>query len=312
MNYQISFGGYTGVFAVPAAAADQYINEANQNDLKVLLYLFRHSGEELYAEPVCKALCLTDAQLRASLDFWSGRGIFNYTPVQQPVKAEVAAQKAPPRVLDTPLQYGQEEIAVKAQGNLEIKFMLETVPNLLGRLISPAECSTLVYLYEGAGLPADVIIMLVGYCVSFGKGNIRYIEKMAISFAEEGIDTHEKAENKIRELEERRSFEGKVRAALGINDRALTPTERQHISRWSSWNLPVELVRHAYDICVTRTNKLSFAYMNTILNAWHDKGYETVAQARDEGKKPKTGQPKSASYDIDEYVRLSMTTLHNE
>jgi DnaD/phage-associated family protein len=321
MNYKISFGSYPGVFALPAAAADQYINEASQSDLKVLLYIFRHSGEELDDGKICKALDLTAKQLLGALEFWSGRGFFGYTPAQTQARQETARVQAAAhsvphqdtrQVLDTPMQYGQEEIAVKAQSNPEIKFLFETVPNQLGRLISPAECSTLIYLYEGAGLPVDVIIMLVGYCVSFGKGNMRYIEKMGVGFAEEGIDTHEKAEKKIHELEDRRGFEGKVRTALGISDRALSPTERQHVTRWSGWALSVELVREAYDICVSRTGKLSFAYMNTILSAWHDKGFATAAQARGENKKPKAGEPKSPSYDIDEYVRLSMKTLHNE
>ena len=55
-------------------------------------------------------------------------------------------------------------------------------------------------LHDTDGLPVGVIIMLMQYAVSVGKGNIKYIEKMAISWANEEIDTVEKAENKIRTL----------------------------------------------------------------------------------------------------------------
>lgn len=325
--YYFTFSNYSGIFALPTQAADKYINEASINDFKVLLYVFRNSGESLDESKTCSALGMAPEQLRTSLDFWSGRGLFSCTErksdsqVPEKPKAQLfreeevtRAQSAAHKVIDMPTQYGQAEIAKKVQGNPEIKFLLETVPSQLGRLISPAECSTLVYLYEGAGLPVDVIIMLVGYCVSFGKGNMRYIEKMAVSWAEEGIDTHERAESKICELEERRSFEGQVRSIMGISDRALAVKERQFITQWRGWKMPTELVKLAYDTGVSRTGKLSFAYINSILNSWHEKGYTKVEQVRNENKKGKGAGSggKTPSYDIDEYVRLSMKTLHNE
>lgn len=307
--------------ALPAEAVDKYINEASHSDLKVLLYVFRNSTGTLDTSEICAALKITEDQLEKSLLFWEKAGLIKVDGNLQKDKKQdkqvsesgkAREQTAAHRIIDMPTQYGQEEIAKKSQENAEIKFLLEAVPHQLGRLLSPSECSTLVYLYEGAGLPADVIIMLVGYCASFGKGNMRYIEKMAISWAEEGIDTHEKAENKIKELEERRGYEGQVRSIMGITDRALTPTERQHISRWCSWKMPIDLVKLAYDIGVTRTGKLSFSYINSILNAWHEKGFTTVEQARNENKKSRAVDDKTPSYDIDEYVRLSMKSLHDE
>lgn len=325
MVYTIGFGCYKGIIAVPSQVCDEYINEASKDDFKVLLYVFRHTGDRIESQKACAELKLSEEQLFASLRFWQSRGVFSFTceKAETPQPGAVSASPKPEqeahvlaaahKVLDVPEQYSQQDIARKSQSNPEIKFLLESVPNQLGRLISPAECSTLIYLYEGAGLPADVIMMLVGYCVSCGKGNMRYIEKMAISWAEEGIDTYEKAESKIRELEERRSFEGKVRSMMGITGRALTPTERKYIAKWCLWKMPIELVKLAYDIGVSRTGKLSFPYINTILNSWHEKGYTTVEQARNENKKGKsTPKDNSPSFDIDEYVSLSMKKLHNE
>jgi DnaD/phage-associated family protein len=317
MEYEIGFGNYAGIFALPSEAADKYINEAKQNELKVLIYIFRHSGKPLSEADACEFLGLAPEALKKSLDFWTERKIITYkaqnidgSAEQEKTRSQIAARK----ILDVSVQYGQEEIARKSQINPEVKFLLEAAAQQLGRLISPNECSTLIYIYEGAGLPADVIIMLIGYCVSSGKGNMRYIEKMAVGWAEEGIDTHERAEHKICELEAKQSFEGQVRTLMGINDRALSPTERQHIARWSEWKLTLELVKVAYDIGVARTGKLSFSYINSILTSWHEKGITTPEQARNENKQGKgTGTGgKSPSYDIDEYVRLSLKRLNKE
>lgn len=322
MKYELKFNSCMGIMAIPCEAVDKYINKATHIDLKVLLYLFRHSGEPLDPKKISSAIGTSEEELNKSLRFWSKAGFFTLLEPADDEKAKNHAKDeidkareriAASKVIDVPTQYGQEEIAKKSQENAEIKFLLETVPSLLGRLISPSECSTLVYLYEGAGLPADVIIMLVQYCVSSGKGNMRYIQKMAVSWAEEGIDNHIKAENKIKELEDRRSFEGQIRSIMGISDRALATAEKQAISRWCGWKTPPELVKLAYDICISRTGKLSFSYINSILNSWHEKGYTTVEQARNENKKGKSSSNgKSPSYDIDEYVRLSMKTLHDE
>lgn len=325
MNYNLNFNCRSGIMAVPCDAVDKYINTASHDDLKILLYIFRHSDKPVDPSEICEKLCLSVNQFKRSIKFWADAGIFVLSSentsqkeisLKEPEirdKIESARESAAAhKIINTHTQYGQEEITKKSQENEEIRFLLESVPEQLGKLISPSECSILIYLYEEAGLPADVILMLVGYCVSFGKNNMRYIEKMAISWAEEGIDTHEKAESKIRELEERRSFEGQVRHIMGISDRALAPTERQHILKWCSWKMPLELIKLAYDICVSRTGKLSFAYINKILISWHEKGYTTVEQAKNENKRNKALTGKSPSYDIDEYVRLSMKSLHNE
>ncbi len=320
MDYELGFDNYSGIFALPTEAADKYINEATLSDLKVLVYVFRNSGTPLNEATACEFLGLTPEQLLSSLKFWADRKIISLkaaykaenipTAIKEQNKTE--AQTAARRVLDMPVQYGQEEIARKSQGNSEIKFLLEAVPEQLGKLISPSECSTLIYLYEDVGLPADVIIMLIGYCVSIGKSKMQYIQKVALGWAEEGIDTHEKAESKICELEANQNFEGKVLAILGIYDGAPAPTVQQFIARWCEWKTPLELVKLAYDIGVTRTGKLSLPYINKILSEWHKKGYTTVEQAHGENKQSKGSGNKTPSYDIDEYVRLSINRLNKE
>lgn len=306
-------GLFSGIFAIPAEAADQYINEASHEELKVLIYVFRHAGGKIDGDKAAGDLSLTAAQLKKSLDFWAEKGLFSFSLSKGAQGAHAVNKKSTGKFVDVPLQYGEEEITRKAQSSAEIKFLLETVPERLGRLISPAECSVLLYLNEGAGLPADVILMIIEYCITSGKPNMRYIEKMAVGWADEGIDTHEKAENKIRELESRRSFAASVVDAFGIRNRALSQSEKQYISKWSGLKIPDELFKLAYDICVKRTGKLAFSYINSILTSWSEKGVKTLAQAENESRKGENGgRQKRPSYDIDEYVRLSMEKLHNE
>ena len=86
--------------------------------------------------------------------------------------------------------------------------------SIFARPISTPEMGTLLSVHDWDGLPADVIVLLVQYAVGTGKSNMAYIEKMAISWASDGIDTHEKAERKICELDERRKAWNRISCLL--------------------------------------------------------------------------------------------------
>lgn len=325
MKLHVCFGLTTGVFALPCETVDRYINDAPADALRLLLYLYRHGGEQ-ESGALCKALRMDEDTLLAALAYWAERRLFTLGAGHPPAAAEAAAQTAPPAApskkaerpvrpaLETPTQYTATDIANRSRNSAEIRFLLDTAPTLLGRLLSPADCSTLLFLYDSAGLPADVILMLLEYCVTTGHTNLRYLEKVALSWAEDGIDTHEKAEQRIRQLESLHSFEGQVRSIMGITGRALTPSERQHMTRWANeWQTPPELVHAAFDICVKRTGKLSFSYINSILKTWHEKGYTTAEQAQNERREPAhPGGGKAATYDINEYIDLSIKRLLND
>ena len=46
MGYHIDLGQWNSIFAVPCAVADRHLKLASEAQLKVLLYLLRHAGED--------------------------------------------------------------------------------------------------------------------------------------------------------------------------------------------------------------------------------------------------------------------------
>jgi DnaD/phage-associated family protein len=304
MDYLLDLGAFSGIFALPCDVVDRYINEASPDDLKVLLYVFRSGGRAMDLKQMAGFLGLSEERIKKSLRYWEGKNLIAPSP-------SLSREEPQRKIIDAPITYTSDDITRKAKESGDIRFLLEAAPEKLGKLLSPAECSLLVYLCDGAGLPADVILMVIEYCRSVGKCNLRYIEKTALSWADEGVTTHEQAEEKIRRLEALRGFEGKVKSIMGITGRALTQSERQHITRWrEEWSIPPELVRLAYDICVNRTGKLSFSYINSILKSWHQKGFRTEEQAKGEARPVKKAN--APSFNIDEYDRIAMEWLHKE
>ena len=75
MSYQINLGQWNSVFAVPSALVDKHIKLASEAQLKVILYLLRHSGEEITSESLTKALSISLQELDNAIDFWKERGL---------------------------------------------------------------------------------------------------------------------------------------------------------------------------------------------------------------------------------------------
>ena len=135
---------------------------------------------------------------------------------------------------------------------------------------------------------------------------MRYIERVALSWVDEGINTHEKADEYILNLEKNRSIEHQIKKLMGLGQRSLTSTEEANIKRWTKeWNFDTELITLAYERAVDKTGIISFPYINSILRSWHQNGMKTTIQANDEkiAHKKQTVIKSTPSYDLDEYER---------
>lgn len=178
--------------------------------------------------------------------------------------------------------YTSAEIDAVAEKNKAIDTLFKQAEEILDRILSPSDFELIYSFVDWLGLPVEVVIMLLQYAASRGKTAKRYLETVAIDWADKGIDNYESAEAYIREIELKISNEGKIRGILGIYDRALTQTEKKYISAWTfEKNIPSELVAEAYDRTVAATGKLSWAYMNKILLSWVEDGVKTVDEVRE-------------------------------
>jgi DnaD/phage-associated family protein len=313
MDYLINFGSFKGIFAVPCEVVDNFLNEASPDELKVLLYILRCQSNTIDDVKMSDYLGLTKEKIKKSINYWDEKSILTIDNTLCDDKSKKIEVKQAKKIIESPVFYSADEIESITQQNPELKFLISAVPNHLGRLITTNDCVILVYLYTGVGLPAEVILMIIEYCVSQKKGNMNYIQKTALSWADEEINTHEKAEEKIKRLEYYNSFEGKVKSVLGVASRGFSEKEKGLIHHWADdLSSSIELVSFAYEKCVENTGKLQIGYMNTILENWHKKGIKTVEAAKnDKNEKVTSKSNKSTSYDIDEYERLSIIKLGN-
>ncbi len=85
---------------------------------------------------------------------------------------------------------------------------------------------------------------------------MRYIEKVAINWADEEINTHEKAEERLSLLSENQKAWRTVEQAIGISHRTPSKREETFAPVWvNEWKFSPEMIREAYDRTIDGTGK---------------------------------------------------------
>lgn len=301
MNYTVNLGSWNSVFAVPCSVVDKNLKLAGSVQLKVLLWTLRHAGQPFQVQDVANALGIDPADVKDAMQYWQEAGLFsaeessaNSLPPQQdtqngtkPAAPSADAAKSDSaktrRILSRPQKPDSEFVAKRIEESTEISCLMQSAQQILGRLISSGESATLLMIHDEFGLPSDVIVMLLQYAASIGKANMRYIEKMAMNWADEEINTHEKAEEKLRLLSECRQAWRKVEQAIGMPHRTPSTKEENFANVWvNEWKFGSNMIREAYDRAVDATGKFSASYMNRILERWKKANITTVLEAERE------------------------------
>lgn len=156
----------------------------------------------------------------------------------------------------------------------EIKWLLPQLEQLLLRPVKPSEIQLVLYFYESLGFSADLILYLYDYCVSRGKKSNAYIEKVALSWATEGISSAAEAKAAIDAYNESHSI---VMKAFGLN-RAPVPAELNYLNRWfDELGFSSDMVAEACNRTILSINKPDFKYTDRILSSWYEQQVKTVS-----------------------------------
>lgn len=189
----------------------------------------------------------------------------------------------------------------------ELKMLVEETQTTLGKVLSNSDISTLLMLKDTCGLPLDVIFMLIHYCVSIDKGNIRTIENIGVQWANDGIYSLEAAENKIEQIQKTTANFSLVSKAFGLKNVG-SPTKKQleYGNKWvTEWKFSPEMLREAYERCVDTKGTMNFRYIDGILKRWHASNVHTIDELNKYEKSAnKPVERRESSFDIEELDRF--------
>ncbi len=289
-----------GVFLLPEEVADRLLTVATPEQLRVLVWFSRH-GQAWDAAACAADLQLTAQECDGCLRFWAEQGILT--------EAETSAEPAPAEKKPAPrtaaVKPVWQEVLAYQKEHREFSAFLEEVSARLGRPLNHGDNATLLYLITTAGIPAVSVLMAVGYAVSIGKASIRYVESLALGWADEEVVTPEQVDRKIRELQQTRAAAQKVEGILSL-PRPLNATQAKLADRWlNSWSFSDVMLQHAYTLTLENCDKFSPAYMDKILERWHAEGIQTPdripAPAQTKKKGVSSTNPEESSLDNREF-----------
>ena len=314
---------------------DRYMPSANGEFVKVYLCLLRQlqsGNSQLSVSSMADLLCHTENDILRALKYWEREGLLtmvsddsgnlNELRLCQP-KLETTRAEVTPEVSLLPPTSGQPsvkaaEVPLPAEPSKpalpqkktytaddlqtfrkdpEIQELFFIIQTYMKRQLGSTDIDTILYWYDSLGFPVDLIDYLVQYCISKGHTSTRYMDKVALAWAEKGIHT-------IEEARENAAIHNQlyyaVMKALGIHGRNLVPAENDMLSRWSGeYGMSEELILEACARTIAATHQPSFEYTDSILSHWKQEQVKNLADVKklDElhaQKKKTTARPASA------------------
>jgi len=156
----------------------------------------------------------------------------------------------------------------------DFNMVLYAVSAYLGKPLSSSDLSSIAYFYDTLHFPADLIDYLVEYCVGREKKSMRYIEKVALAWADLGISTVAEAKAEVASHNETTYS---VLNAFGITNRSAGRSERDFINKWTDvYCFSSDIIIEACNRTLKATHQPSFEYADSILSHWQDANVKTT------------------------------------
>ncbi|MBR5497765.1 MAG: DnaD domain protein [Clostridia bacterium] len=308
--YKINPNSYASVFALPTDVADKHLRMAGKAQLKVLLWLYRNPATKAEISVISRDTGIPADEIDDAMLYWTEAGlvvkdgdtaavqtvqsaseIMRENAAKEAVKTEVSAEIPQVRVQKTEkppiVKPSMKDIAMRLTESEEVRTMFEEAQASFGRTLGYDAQSSLLILHDHYGLPAEVIIMLCSYAKTAGKqGSVAYIMKMGASWSETGIDSFEKASEKIARLENSNRIWTEFRNVTGVDNPKPTSKQADYLEVWvNDYGFGMDMIYYAYEKAVEKKGSISFSYMNGILRSWNEADLRTIADVEESGRR---------------------------
>lgn len=319
LNYSFNFT------PIPDEFITGKMTEANGAYVKVYVYALYLAKNNMPfdAKKAAEALHLIESDVLNALEYWSKAGVLEKNEISLTFKSSDKGQTAPgednsakenePEVSSKKEIKTPEESELMIQGSKELAEMCTVAQSILQKNLTKSDLQTIYWFYDGLGLSPEVISMLIEYCASKNKRSMKYIEKVAISWHENGITTMDAVEKYIADEAERANSYSALKTIFSVNDRSFSKKELEFLDKWTKeYKMSEDMVALAYEYCIMQTQKLSFPYMNAIIERWYNNNIFTIPDAEADHESFKGSGSQStdserlynAGYDYNELNRL--------
>lgn len=210
--------------------------------------------------------------------------------VAQPV--QTAPQEATPVYTKPAYSLDQLREFKEREETSQLLFIAEAY---IGKPLAPSEIKTILFFTDVLHFSDDLIDYLLQYCVERGKKDFKYIEKVAVNWAEEGITTPKQAQKFSTR------YDKSVYSIMNSLGRSTAPTakELEFINRWTrEYGFSTDIILEACERSSLATDRHRFEYAEGILSSWKNAGIHhkaDIQQADATYQKKKATKPAPAA-----------------
>lgn len=282
---------------------DYYMTAANGEYVKIYLYLLRcmsNPENSFSLSAAADRFEHTEKDIQRALKYWekmnllqleydgeknlSGIRFLDSLPPRESDAAAGVPDDGAPQALDhlppetVPSDTEQDGTARKRpdytaaqiaefQAQESVSELLFVSEHYLKRPLTTTDIHTIFFWYDDLKLKVDLIEYLIEYCIGKGHTSLRYMDKVAIAWKEEGIQTVAQAKQASSSFSQ---LHFSVMKALGISGRNLVASETALIDKWSKqYGFTADIIAEACRRTISSTHQPSFEYTDRILGKWH-------------------------------------------
>lgn len=286
-----------GAFTVPSVVVDRYFKLAKAEHIKILLYVLRYMADIPDENLIASGCGVSEYEVKEALLYWADAEIL--LPCEAPVTVKTSEPKSAVKCNEKP---SRSDVLKRSLEDPKIQYLLVEAQKRFGRSLKDNESRTLVWLYDDQGMEISVILLIMQYAALKNNKNIRFIESVASDLLDNGINDIVSADAWLhkRDLGEKAWLV--VSQAFGIEKRKPSKKEAETSAMWiNEWGVSKEMLILAYDECVNKKSKFSFAYVSKIIENWHNNGMKPTEN------KPKSKKDDFVTYDIDLFEKMINT-----
>lgn len=186
---------------------------------------------------------------------------------------EKLKSQTPDKAASSQKEYTLDEIK-EFRKNPDISELFFIIETYLKHTLSSTDTNMVLYWLDELHFSTDLVEYLVEYCITKGHSSLRYMNKVALGWADAGIKTVDQAKD---DAAAHSQIYYSVMKALGITGRNLVDSEVSLINKWvGEYGFDIELVKAACSKTISAIQKPSFEYTDSILTNWRKKDVHTL------------------------------------
>lgn len=186
---------------------------------------------------------------------------------------EKLKSQTPDKAASSQKEYTLDEIK-EFRKNPDISELFFIIETYLKHTLSSTDTNMVLYWLDVLHFSTDLVEYLVEYCITKGHSSLRYMNKVALGWADAGIKTVDQAKD---DAAAHSQIYYSVMKALGITGRNLVDSEVSLINKWvGEYGFDIELVKAACSKTISAIQKPSFEYTDSILANWRKKDVHTL------------------------------------